>query len=169
MGQREGDLRVQEGLGLDAANQLGGDGGNLQDLNGGPASTMAGSHVDVQLLNCTSASGITELLVEVVLTGARCVAKENCEVLDNIGGGLVDLRDVDNLSVSTLQLLQATNKVPEAALGNNLVGGKNPHAQKFGVRLNRRRVLTSDNLVLMDGRSVLRRKVVVSGETKGLS
>lgn len=52
---------------------------------------MATSHVDVQLLNCTGTSGVTEFLVEVVLTRAGGVTQQDSIILDEVGASLVDL------------------------------------------------------------------------------
>ena len=55
------------------------------------AGAVAGSHVLVEALYGISTSEFTELLVHVVGTGARVVAKPNAEVLDLQRLLLVDL------------------------------------------------------------------------------
>jgi hypothetical protein len=47
-----------------------------------------------------------------------------------VGRAVTDTYDVkgDNLTVGLLDLLQLAEVVPEAGLGDNVVGRKNPHA-----------------------------------------
>lgn len=60
-------------------------------MDGGKASTVSGSHVLVQVVDSVSASEFTELLVHVVGTRARVVAKPDTKVLDLERLLLVDL------------------------------------------------------------------------------
>ena len=82
MGEREADLGVVELLSGGAAGVLGSDLLHVHDLHAGEASTVASSHVTVQLVDGTIARGVAELLVKVVGTGTRVIAEEDTEVLD---------------------------------------------------------------------------------------
>ena len=73
-------------------------------VNGPEASTVAGSHVLVERLDGVRAAELTELLVHVVGTGARVVAKPDAEVLDLQRLLLVDLRFI---SIPSACLLRA--------------------------------------------------------------
>lgn len=65
--------------------------GDLEDVDRGETSTVAGSHVLVERLGGLSAGKSAELLVHVVSTGSRVVSEPNGEVLDLQGLLLVDL------------------------------------------------------------------------------
>ncbi len=71
------------------------------------------------------------------------------EVLDGSGGMVEDLLKVNNLAARLLQLLKAGDEVPEAALRDHFVGGKDGHLEKLrlGVLLGGK--LAADNLVLV--------------------
>lgn len=56
---------------------------------------------------------------------------------------------VNDLTIGTLQLLKLANKVPETALRNNLVGGKDAHAQELRVGIHSTRILSANDLVLV--------------------
>ena len=60
-------------------------------MDGPEASTVTSSHVLVQRFDSCRTAELTELLVHVVGTGARVVAKPDAEVLDLQGLLLVDL------------------------------------------------------------------------------
>ena len=60
-------------------------------VNGPEASTVAGSHVLIESLDGIRTAELTELLVHVVGTGARIIAKPDAEVLNLQRLLLVDL------------------------------------------------------------------------------
>lgn len=55
----------------------------------------------------------------------------------------------DDLAVCLLDLPQLREEVPEAGLGDNIVGRKNPHAVKLGGRVGLAGEETSNDLVLL--------------------
>lgn len=55
----------------------------------------------------------------------------------------------NNLAVNLLDLLQLAHKVPEAGLGNDLVGGKEAHAEKLGGGILLGGEVATDQLVLV--------------------
>lgn len=96
-----------------------------------------------------------DLLTHVVGTRSRVVSEPDSEVLDLERLLLVDLFNVsadvisivakqstydvegNDLTVSLLGFLQLTKVVPVSGLGNDLVGGKDPHAAGKTVRRSR--------------------------------
>lgn len=97
-------------------------------VDGAEAGTVAGSHVLVQGVDSGGSRQLTVLLVHVVGTRAGVVADPDTEVLDLQGVLLVDLVERDNLAVGLLDLLELGQEVPEAGLGNDVVGGEDTHA-----------------------------------------
>lgn len=59
------------------------------------------------------------------------------------------LVDADDLAVNLLDLLQLAHEVPEAGLGNDLVGGKEAHAEKLGGGILLGGEVATDQLVLV--------------------
>ena len=149
VGQGELDAGDQDLLDVGAANISVGNLSDADDLDGAGASAVAGSHVGVASLNSGVAGQLTVLLVHVVGTGARVVADPDTEVLDLEGLLLVDLVDADDLAVDLLDLLQLAHEVPEAGLGNNLVGGKEAHAEQLGGSILLGGEMATDQLVLV--------------------
>ena|SRR5690349_9747761 len=59
------------------------------------------------------------------------------------------LVDTDDLAVNLLDLLQLAHEVPEAGLGDDLVGGKEAHAEKLGGGILLGGEVATDQLVLV--------------------
>jgi hypothetical protein len=59
------------------------------------------------------------------------------------------LVDANDLTVNLLDLLQLAHEVPEAGLGNDLVGGKEAHAEKLGGSILLGGEMATDQLVLV--------------------
>ena len=59
------------------------------------------------------------------------------------------LVDANDLTVNLLDLLQLAHEVPEAGLGNNLVDGKEAHAEKLGGSILLGGEMATDQLVLV--------------------
>lgn len=97
-------------------------------MDGAEAGTVAGSHVLVQRVDSGGSRQLTVLLVHVVSTGSRVVSDPDTEVLDLQGVLLVDLVERDDLAVGLLDLLELGQEVPEAGLGDNVVGSEDTHA-----------------------------------------
>ena len=62
---------------------------------------------------------------------------------------LLDLVDRDDLAVRLLDLLQLTEKVPEAGLCDDGVGGKDAHLVQLGLTLVLGGELAADHLVFL--------------------
>lgn len=58
--------------------------------------------------------------------------------------------DRNNLTRRLLDLTQLAEEVPEAGLGNDIVGGKDAHAVELGLGLLVRRELAANDLVLLE-------------------
>jgi len=71
--------------------QLGWDSGCLDDLNARESDTVTGCHLSVHLLNSSVKSGVTVLLVHVVVPSSTLVPQPNTEVLDRCWVLLIDL------------------------------------------------------------------------------
>lgn len=110
---------------------------------------MAGGHVLVHGLDSLASRHLAVLLVHVVGAGARVVADPDAEVLDLQGVGLVDLVQADDLAVGLLDLLELHQEVPEAGLGDDLIGGEDPHAVQLRGRVRLRGQVAPDDLVLL--------------------
>jgi hypothetical protein len=85
-----------------------------------------------------------------VRSGARVVTDPDAKVLDLEGVLLVDLVERDNLAVGLLDLTELHEEVPEARLGNDIVGGKDAHAVQFGRRVGLGGQMAPDDLVLLE-------------------
>ena len=55
----------------------------------------------------------------------------------------------DDLTVGLLDLPQLHQEVPEAGLGDDLIGGKNPHAVQLGGRVGLGRQMAPNDLVFL--------------------
>jgi hypothetical protein len=78
-------------LGVVPLAQLEMDCGGLDDLDARGSHAVARSHLSVHLLHCTIQSGVTVLLVHVVVAGPALVAQPDAIVLDI---GWVPLKDL---------------------------------------------------------------------------
>ena len=128
---------------------VGNDSGS-HDLDVACAGAVATSHLRVHLADGTVEGGLTVLLVHVVDTRARVVAKPDSEVLDLVGLLLVDLLNSKKLATSRLGLAQRAHVVPESRLGNNLVAGEDLHPKDLRGRVLGGRSRTTHNLVQTD-------------------
>ena len=80
--------------------------------------------------------------------GARVVTEPDAVVADNTSSLLGDAGDAEDLASGALHLLELRQEVPEAALGNNLVGGKDGHLVQRLLGLGLCGQLAPDDLVL---------------------
>lgn len=133
VGQGELDAVVEELLDVDAADLRAVDGLDVDDLDGGVASTVTTSHIVVELLDSADAGNIAELFVHVVDSLTRGVAKPDSVVLDG-GGLLLDLVDGKDLTIGSLKLVKLAHEVPEAGARHNSVGREQTHAEHGRVR-----------------------------------
>lgn len=62
---------------------------------------------------------------------------------------IANLSNRDNLTLSLLDLLELREEIPEAALGNDIVGGEDGHLEERGVLQVGRGELTTDDDVLL--------------------
>jgi hypothetical protein len=113
------------------------------------SSTVAGGHVGVERVDSIGSRQLAVLLVHVVGTGAGVVSDPDTEVLDLQGVLLVDLVEGNDLAVGLLDLLELHQEVPEARLGNDLVGGKDSHAVELGGGVGLAREVAPNDLVLL--------------------
>ena len=125
---RESDVRVVEQLGGLALGVLDADLVDADDLDVGAGGSVVGGHVGVELLDSAAAGDVTELLVDVVGAVDAVVSEEDAKVLDHVGELLGDLVDSEDLTVGAFDLFQLGEEVPEAGLGDDLVGGEDAHA-----------------------------------------
>ena len=125
---RESDVRVVEQLGGLALGILDADLVDADDLDVGASGSVVGGHVSIELLDSAAAGDVTELLVDVVGAVDAVVSEEDAKVLDHVGELLGDLVDSEDLTVGAFDLFQLGEEVPEAGLGDDLVGGEDAHA-----------------------------------------
>ena len=91
--KRELDLGVMELLGALSLAQTCRDCSGLDDLNAREPHSMARSHLSVHLLHRTVESGVTELLVHVVVPSSALVTQPDTVVLDLRGALLENLQE----------------------------------------------------------------------------
>ena len=118
-------------------------------MDGPEAGTVASGHVGVEGLDGICPRHLAVLLVHVVGTGARVVADPDAEVLDLLGVLLVQGLDADDLTGGLLNLLQTTDEVPEAGLGDGGVGGEDGHAVQRGLGVGLGGQMAPDDLVFL--------------------
>ena len=104
-----------------------------------------------KLVDGSNTGGITELLVQVVGSRSAVVSDEDTVVLHNLRSLLVDLVDSENFTSGLLHLVVFTQEIPEARLGNDIVGSEDSHAVQGGVGSILSRLETTDNLVFLEG------------------
>ena len=81
--------------------KLGGDGGGLNDLDAVAAHPVTGGHLGVHLLNTTIQSGVTVLLVHVVIPSSALISQPDAIVLD---GCRVLLKNLSRQNESVMNL-----------------------------------------------------------------
>lgn len=122
---------------------------DAEDVDRPESSAVAGSHVLVEGLNGVGSRHLSVLLVHVVGTRSRVVSDPDAEVLDAEGVLLGDLVQADDLTVGLLDLLQLGKEVPEARLGNDLIGSEDSHAVQLGGRVGLGRQMATNDLVFL--------------------
>lgn len=142
--QLEGDFRVNELEDVGTLAVVALDDGGLDDLDAGATSPVTGSHLGVHLLNSGGEGGVTVFLVHIVGTRSGVVSDPETEVLDVVGVLFVDLVNVDDLTVSLLNLLKLGHVVPETRTSNHAVGSEDSHSENLRL-LELRRNFTSVN------------------------
>lgn len=142
------ELRVVPVEGTDTS----GDDTGIDDLDGLEPGAMTTSKLGVHLSDGTAKADITELFVHVVGTGARVVTEGDAVVLDDVGVALPDLVDGEDVTSGLLHLVKLVEEVPETGLGDDLIGGEDPHAvdRRGGVGLSGGPA--ADDVVLTNGR-----------------
>jgi hypothetical protein len=113
--------------GLDTLNHLSGDVLLPDDLDGVGPGPLPGSHVPVALVDGSEDGEVAVLPVHVVGAGPGVISQPDAEVLDLEWLTLPDLLHGHDLSGGLLELPELLQEVPEARLGNDLVGGKDSH------------------------------------------
>jgi hypothetical protein len=88
-------------LGVVPLAQLEIDRGGLDDLDARGSHTVTRCHLSVHLLHCTIQSGVTVLLVHVVVAGPALVAQPDAIVLDRGWVTLKDLKQEPFVSYTT--------------------------------------------------------------------
>ena len=128
---------------------------NLDDVDALVASTVAGGHIHVELVNSANTRNVTELLVEVVFARATLVFDHDSKVAD-LGNFVVAVSllsntvDLEDLTAGLLDLGVLAQKVPEAALGADLVRSKDAHTVNARFRIAGRRQFSTDNLKFVE-------------------
>lgn len=111
---------------------------------------MARCHISIALSDCTSDGQVTVLTVHVVCTRTRIVTQPDAEILDLLGRALVLALDRDNLTGCLLEFAQLAEEIPEAGLGDNVVGCEDDHLEQRRVLLLFRWQLAADDLVFLE-------------------
>jgi len=121
--------------------------GNLQNVNRPESSPVPRGHIRVQRIDGIGPRSLPILFVHVVRSRSRIVANPNSKVLHFLWALLVNLVDGDNLAVGLLNLAELCKEIPEAGLGNNIVGSENTHTIEFWSRLGLGGEVAADDLV----------------------
>ena len=148
MRKRELDVGVVELGDVGTLAVLGSNLLKIDNLDASSTSSVSASHVHVELVDGSNASGITELLVQVVGSRSTVVTDEGTVVLHDLRALLVNLVDGENLSGGLLHLVVFTQEIPEARLGDDIVGSEDSHAVQGRVGGVLSRSETTDNLIL---------------------
>ena len=101
---------------------------NLDGVGPGP---VPGSHVPVALGDGSGDGEVPVLTVHVVGAGPGVVSQPDAKVLDLKWLPFPDLLHGHDLTGGLLELPELPQEVPEAGLGNDLVGGKDPHPRNI--------------------------------------
>jgi hypothetical protein len=150
VGEREAEVLGEELADVGALDVLGLlELDDTENVDGPETSTVASGHVGVEGLDSVGSGELTVLLVHVVRSRARVVADPDAKVLDLLGVLLVDRLDADNLTSGLLDLLQTAQEVPEAGLGDRLVGSEDGHAVQGGRGVSLGGQMAPDDLVFL--------------------
>ena len=151
MSERELDLGIQELLNVGTTDLGGSQFSNTDDLDGAEAAAVTSSQVHVAGLDGFSTAQSAVFLVHVVGTGTGVVAQPDTEVLDLHGLLFADDGAGDDFTGGTLDLLELTQEVEEAGLGDDFVNSEDAHLVELRSGVLFRRQLTTDDLIFEHG------------------
>lgn len=141
LGQELLDVLTLDILGLFKLN-------NLQDVDRSKSGSVTSGQILVHGLNGTNSGDVSELLVQVVGTRSGVVTDPDTKVLNLGWVGLRDNVDRDNLTRSSLDLVQFLEEVPVTGLGNDNVWSKDSHTEQLWLWNGLSWETTTNNLVL---------------------
>lgn len=110
---------------------------------------MARSHLSVHLLHSPVQSGITVLLVHIVITSSTLITQPDAIVLDLGWVLLKNLVNGKHLTITLLDLLELSKKVPELGLGSNLIRGPQLHPVNLRMLIGLSWKSSPNNLILV--------------------
>lgn len=125
---------------------------NLQDVDVSKSSSVSSSQVLVHGLNGTNSGDVSVFLVHVVDTRSRFVSNPDTEGLNLGWGRLGDSVNGNDLTGSSLDLVQLLQEVPVTRLGNNSVRSKDSHSEQLWLWDSLGRETTTNNLIFVQSR-----------------
>jgi len=124
---------------------------NADDVDRREACAMARRHVLVTGIDSIDSGQLAILLVHVMCARTRVISNPDAKILDLERLPLAYLADGHDLTGGLLDLLQLLEEVPEAALGNDSIGTKNPHLVQLRHRLLDRGTSATNNKIFASG------------------
>lgn len=168
--QRELDVQVVELLRVGALAELGRHDASLDDLHARCTYPVARRHLVVELIHGAVERGVPVLLVRVVIARSRLVADPYAVVLHQRRLLLEDFVARQDLSVRFLHSRELLQKVPELALGPDVIGCEQLHAVDLRFRFLLRGQVASHDLILRSrsciGQSAARRPSIVGANPR---
>lgn len=129
---------------------------NLQDVDVSKSSSVSSSQVLVHGLNGTNSGDVSVFLVHVVDTRSRFVSDPDTEGLNLGWGRFGDSVNRNDLTGSSLDLVQLLQEVPVTRLGNNSVRSKDSHSEQLWLWDSLGRETTTNNLIFVQSRHLER-------------
>ena len=119
-------------------------------MNRPEARTMTRRHILIQTRNRIRPRQLPKLLIHIMRPAPRIIANPNPKVLHAQGAALSDLIHTHDLAVGLFHHFELAEEVPEARLGDDLVGCEDAHAVELGRGLGGCGEVTSDDLVFFE-------------------
>lgn len=129
---------------------------NLQDVDVSKSSSVSSSQVLVHGFNSTNSGDVSVFLVHVVDTRSGFVSNPNTEGLNLGWGGLGDSVHGNDLTRSSLDLVQLLQEVPVTRLGDNSVRSKDSHSEQLWLWDSLGGETTTNNLIFVQSRHLER-------------
>lgn len=125
---------------------------NLQDVDVSKSGSVSSSQVLVHSLDSTNSGDVSVFLVHVVDTRSGFVSDPDTESLNLGWGRFRDGVDGNNLTGSSLDLVQLLQEVPVTRLGNNSVRSEDSHSEQLWFWDSLGWETTTNNLIFVQSR-----------------